>query len=342
MKYQKLSLKTFIFLTFFQFQGSINPFVFSRTYRIEQEILKYLVGNKKYVAGAFLPSTLWFLLKNIPISFSLKNPIYSQKNSYEILKPVHETDISFFYIHGWTEKTYIKKLGNTIEHATVIIPHFVENIKNRRFKTAFGQESDVISILKSLKENRQEIINIVARSRGVQGFLNALYVLSCENHPLLKIVEIDAKMQKIILENMQKGVIILVVPLIDIPTTFKYHLGPILGTIMAKYIFPRVSGKRYKYNGMHALRLLQKKAHFIPHLNISIVFAERDWVTGVRKAEQQLLIKTLNDFNQKEVEVFYVAGGHKGIPQKEKMQELISKKIVKNTQDCKRSNETNL
>lgn len=332
MKYRTLSLKILVFLTFFQFQSNINPFVLSKSYKIEQGVLNYLVVHKKYVAGAFLPSALWFLVKNIPISFSLKNSIYSQKTSYEIFKPLRETDVSFFYIHGWAEKTYAKKLGNTMEHATVIIPHFAENIKNRRFKTAFGQELDVISILKSLKENYQnhEIINIVARSRGVQAFLNALCVLCSQNHPLLKIVEIDAKMQKIILENMKKGVIILVVPLIDIPTTFKYHLGSVLGTVMAKYIFPRVSGKRYTYLGIHVLQLLKNKPYFTPNLDISIVFAKDDWVTGVREKEQKTLINLLDIFNQKKVEVFYVEGGHKSPQQKQKMQELIREKILKN------------
>jgi hypothetical protein len=120
-----------------------------------------------------------------------------------------------------------------------------------------------------------------------------------------------------------------VVPLIDIQTTFTYHLGFRFGKIMSKYLFPFASGKRYTYHGMHALQLLRQKPHIVPNLNISIVFAKNDWVTGARKKEQDELIETLIVFNQKEVEVFYVEGGHKSAQQKEKMQELIREKIIK-------------
>jgi hypothetical protein len=209
MKYHKLSLKILIISLFLPIFQEIRP-LFNRTSGLKKEILPLFLRHKKLALGTFIPSALWFLVKNIPISFSFKHPIYKQKTSYEIFIPQKKTTVSFYYIHGWAEKTYANKLGNIMQDATVIIPHFAENIKNRRFKTAFGQELDVISILESLKESYQknDVINIVARSRGAQAFLNTLYVLCSENHPLLEQVGIDDEMKKIILEKMQKGAII--------------------------------------------------------------------------------------------------------------------------------------
>jgi len=356
MKFGSVSLKILIISLFFPFFPAIQPFLY-KNFGLEKEILHNVWRYKKLAASLSLPAAFLHVIRHIPIS--LKKTIYSQKTSYELYTPEIETKISFYYIHGWAEKTYINKLGDTMKEANVIIPHFGENIKNRRFLMAFGQELDVVSILECFIEScaNEEVMNIVARSRGAHALLNALCVLCSENHPLLTALKIDQNMQQKILEKMQKGSIILVVPLIDMPSTFNYHFGKIFGKAMSKYIFPFISKKRYQHRGMHALHLLkessfvqdgglsgiasgvvltetetlattEQKKPFIPKLDISIVFAKDDWVTGARKKEQDELVEALNAFNKKEVEIFYVEGGHKSPQQKEKMQELIREKII--------------
>jgi hypothetical protein len=211
-----------------------------------------------------------------------------------------------------------------------IMVRFEETMLNIEYRSYFGQGGDVIRALQCVKENHEknhEKINLVGRSRGGYVALVVLGVLCTKHHPFLKQVGISEETREKIVEKLQKGQVIICVPLIDVHEMLKETRGYMLGNLVHYGILPLTSVFRYSPRGIKPIPALQG-ANDKKSFNITLIFAKNDTSVGTNQKLRGQLIDVLKEFGLEDDSITYVSGGHNDHFQQKVLLHAIVDKII--------------
>jgi len=274
-------------------------------HKIKKKIFLKPFDYEPFSFAAFILGTISGIMGG-PVRFPLKNPCppyahHKPKNNREKTETI-------YYFHGWGELMPEKNLGpETYESSEVFTLYFSEYRENVRFKTSFGQKQDVKESLQCLKNTYNEerkSITLVGRSRGGHVLILLLISLVANLDNILDEVGIDQKMQQKLIQQIKAGRIIIVVPLLNMQKTLKYHFGEKIGNWWHEKFGPKLTEKLYDPNGWHAeicLENCNKKEFTKPQFNTTLIYALYKNILKNSKdiesfIKQYVLISTLISF----------------------------------------------
>ncbi len=162
---------------------------------------------------------------------------------------------------------------------------FEEASTNKLFKSNFGQEGDIKTILTILRyiSKNYTSIKFIAHSRGAAALINSISILNRADHELLKLLDINEEERITLLRKIKNGAIVLKAPMIHTKTLINHTSGKFFGTIVEKCILGPLTAFRYSPRGPQAINSLNAWGYLsIPTL---ICFPEND----------QFLSDTMND-----------------------------------------------
>jgi len=260
--------------------------------------------NLSILKGIGYGTGLLYLLREWP---------HHRKNNIPKLEKVYleyGTNYNFYvlHLHGWGAHA-ASFTGQPPEDSYIVSPAFSETIDKKIFYTSFGQESDVLTTLNSLKNTHflTESINTVAHCRGATVFFNTICVLSTPSHPLLHEVQISEEERIMILNKFKSGKTIIISPLISVKQFLHDKMLGFLGNIIHDYFLAWFTKYQYKPNGMSPLSSLD--SWHITDIPIQVIFPEFDDSIGFNLRTS--FIKKLQEKNGKLFTKILVLRGEK-------------------------------
>lgn len=237
---------------------------------------------------------------NLRLSQNTENYVLFQEKQkrdseyYKQFEPSYLGDLAIIFVPGLGDQPNVVAPMNHYE----LFPtdHFYvvnledTNLNHRVLATSFGQESDVLPVLKTLKvlwESYEKLL-LFGESRGGATVINAIAVLHDKEHPLLQEAEITEELRVDILRKLKNGGIVLRAPLLSMKTTTDHNSVPLLGQALLYLLGAPLTGYRFNpFKKEPVDTVLQWKIGAnqsnIPTL---VIFPETDEVLGNRPNEQ--------------------------------------------------------
>lgn len=304
--------------------------------RVAQGILNHKKKIGFTIAAPFIITALiGAILRNNQIKGDTRNNALQTTNtgtSYLYHQCGNSNVPTVVLLPGWPEDTmnltsnaHIANYLNNPGTANFLMPIFAnvhEDSPLYMFKTAFGQESDVRSVLSCIKEkllcgDRCEKIIFCGRSRGGLVLGHVLEVLSTPDHNLLTEFEINETQRMSLLNRISR--ICLSVPLVDVKETLQHMVGSPLG-LLARYItLPIATAGLYLPGKNKNLVNMIPKWQVDRKIPMTLILSDEDEVVGNRSDDKlEAILK--DQFDSITIRTVY---GHNDSTQDKFMKELV-------------------